>query len=312
MMNKKVKVLIILCLPLVIIAFISVRHLINATNVVDDQRAESLEKFRNENALSYQDVDFNMYSTHVILINLTTGEVMFEHEANTRVYPASLTKMMTVLLGVEYAESETMTVNADFTRLMLDHASVAGFEYGEERTLTDVLHGAMLPSGADATATIAYNVAGSYEAFVDLMNEKASALGMENTHFINTSGLHDDNQYTTAYDLAILLRYALDQPRFREVFTAREYPFTTLFGEQRVMNSTLFANLWTTEFAGGEVIGGRTGFTLEAGRCLASLATNGTDEFILITLGADQDAAHHIAHISDAFTIYEYFLRVDR
>lgn len=308
---KKVKVLVMLCVPLVITAFISMRHLISVANVEVDQQTRSSENFRNERTQTYRDVDFNMYSNHAILINLTTGEIIFEHDAHERVYPASLTKIMTVLVGIEQAESETMTVNADFTRLMLDNASIAGFENGEERTLMDVLHGAMLPSGADATATIAYNIAGSYEAFVELMNQKASALGMDNTHFTNASGLHDENHYTTAYEMAILLRYALEQPRFREVFTASVYPFTTGLGEQRVMSSTLFANLSTTEFVGGEMIGGRTGFTNEAGRCLASLATSGTDEFILVTLGADQGAANQVAHIFDALTIYEYFLRND-
>jgi len=306
-MSKKVKVLAILCMPLIIIAFISIKYLISFASIADDQYTP-LENFSREDPLSYKDTNFNMYSNHALLINLTTGEIMFEHHADTRIYPASLTKIMTVLIGLEQAEHDTMIVQADFTRLMLDNASVTGFEYGEERTLMDVLHGAMLPSGADATATIAYNIAGSYEAFVMLMNERARALGMYHTNFTNTSGLHDENQYTTAYDMAILLRHALANPRFREIFTARLYPFTTAFGEQRVMHSTLFANLWTTEFAGGEIIGGRTGFTNEAGRCLASLATNGTDEFILITLGADPYAANQSAHIFDALTIYEYFL----
>jgi D-alanyl-D-alanine carboxypeptidase (penicillin-binding protein 5/6) len=306
-MNRKIKVWVILCIPLITIAFFSIRYLISFATISDDQRVAPSEDFQNEAVLSYSEVSFDMYSQHALLINLTTGEVMFEHDASARVYPASLTKIMTVLVGLEQAESDTMIVRADFERLMLDNASIAGFEYGEERTLMEVLHGAMLPSGADATATIAHNIAGSYEAFVELMNERARTLGMHDTNFMNTSGLHDENHYTTAHDMAILLRYALDNPRFREIFTARSYSFTTFYGEQRTMDSTLFANMWTTEFTGGEIIGGRTGFTTEAGRCLASLATNGRSEFILITLGADPYAAGQTAHIFDAFTIYEYF-----
>jgi len=267
-----------------------------------------IESDQMENALAYYEVDFSIYSQQALLINLTTGEVMFAHDADVRVYPASLTKIMTVLVGLEQATSDTMIVKADFERILLDNASVAGFEYGETRTLMEVLHGAMLPSGADATATIAYNIADSYEGFVALMNEKARELGMDDTNFTNASGLHHDNHYTTAADMAILLRHALDNPRFREIFTARAYSFTTFYGEQRTMYSTLFANTWTTEFSGGEMIGGRTGFTNAAGRCLASLATNGVDDFILITFGADSYAADQTAHIADAFAIYDYFL----
>ncbi|MCL2560589.1 MAG: VanZ family protein [Turicibacter sp.] len=262
-------------------------------------------------ALSYQDVNFQLHSRQAFLLNLTTGELLFEHGADERVYPASLTKIMTVLLGIEQARGETMTVRADFNRLLLDNASVAGFEYGEERTLNEILHGAMLPSGADATATIAYNTSGSYEAFVALMNTRAQELGMSNTNFTNTSGLHHDHHYTTARDMAILLSYALENPHFRDIFTAREYTFITFWGEHRVMSSTLFTNMWTNEFTGGSIIGGRTGFTYAAGRCLASLATNGTDEFILISFGADAYAGESTAHILDAFTIYEYFLSRD-
>jgi len=303
-MNKKIKVLVVLCMPLVVSAFFSIRYLVSFATIPDEMSSES---FKNDNVLTYEDVNFTMYSNNALLVNLTTGEVIFEHDANVRAYPASLTKIMTVLIGLEQAEGGTMTVKADFARLTLDNASIVGFEYGEERTLMEVLHGAMLSSGADATATIAYNIAGSYEGFVRLMNERAREIGMNQTNFMNTSGLHDENHYTTANDMAILLRYALGNQTFREIFTAREYPFTNFFGEQHVMASTLFVNLRTTSFAGGEIIGGRTGFTYEAGRCLASLATNGTDELILITLGADSYAESQIAHIFDAFTIYGYF-----
>jgi len=306
--KRKLRVLVILCILLIAAVSLSIWYLISFAATSNNGRILPSENFTNENTLTYQDVNFNMHSTHALLINLTAGEMIFEHHANTRVYPASLTKMMTVLIGIEQSRSDTMIVRADFTRIMLANASVAGFEYGEERTLMEILHGAMLPSGADATATIAYHVAGSYDAFVELMNERARELGMYHTNFTNTSGLHDENQYTTAYDMVILLKYALENPIFREVFTARNYAFTTFFGEQRVMNSTLFVNMWTTEFTGGEMMGGRTGFTNAAGRCLASLATNGTDEFILITFGADPYAANQIAHISDALMIYEYFL----
>lgn len=309
MAKKRKKGHLVSFILLMVAAFISIRLVLGSDIFERKETGPVSENFNHEQAVTYDDVNFNISSDHGLLINLTTGAVLFEHDAHVRVYPASLTKIMTVLLGVEQSQSETMTVKADFERLMLNNASIVGFEYGEQRTRSEILHGAMLPSGADATATIAYHVSDSYDDFVALMNEKARSLGMYETHFMNASGLHHDHHYTTAYDMAILLRYALENTTFRTIFTARTYSFTNGLGEEKQMHSTLFSNLWTTEFEGGEIIGGRTGFTDEAGRCLASFATNGVDEFILITFGADVDDADQRAHIVDAFTIYHYFLR---
>ena len=258
--------------------------------------------------LTYDEVEFSMNSQNALLLNLSNGRVLFEHGANERVYPASLTKIMTIILAIEQFSGQTMIVNADFDALLIAGASVAGFSPGEVRTLSEILHGAMLSSGADATATIAHNIAGSYEAFVALMNERARELGMSNTNFTNASGLHHPNHYTTTTDIAILLHHALENPIFREIFTAQHYSFTNWAGEYRVMQSTLFANMSNYRFSGGRIIGGRTGFTNEAGRCLASLATDGTDDYLLITLGANS-AAGDFPHITDALMIFEYFLR---
>jgi len=274
---------------------------------------ELLEQARVElsfaRARTYNEVDFTMSSNQALLINLSTMDVLFEHGAHERVYPASLTKMMTVLLGITHGQGDTMIVQADFDQLLLSNASVVGFSPGEVQPASVVLHGAMLASGADATATIAHHVSRTYVDFVGLMNEKARELGMVNTHFMNSSGLHHPEHYTTAYDMAILLRYALENPTFRAIFTERQYSFIDWSGVQQPIYSTLFANISSAEFAGGRIIGGRTGFTSEAGRCLASFATDGVDEFILITFGAGVDAADHKAHFVDGRMIYNYFLQ---
>lgn len=267
--------------------------------------------FNDDNVNSYDNVSFSMHSNYALLINLTTGEVLFAHHENERVYPASITKIMTVLVGLEYTDGEDLIVQADFNELFLAGAALAHFEYGETRTLSEVLHGSMLPSGADATTTLAYHVGGTYEAFVDLMNETAARLGMLDTHFTNASGLHDDNHYTTAYDIALMLKYALEIEAFRDIFKASNYAITTQSGNEHIMMSTMFSSInslaRTPEFTGGEILGGKDGFTIAAGLCLASLATDGVDEFILITLQADSNP-HHIV---DAFTIYEYFFNLE-
>ena len=262
--------------------------------------------FYNSSVLSYEDVSLQLYSNHALLINLDTGEILFDYRGGERTYPASVTKIMTVLVGLEYASSDELIVYADFDALFLANATIVGFAYGETRTLSEVLHATMLSSGADATTTLAYHVAGSYQGFVDLMNETANRLGMHDTHFTNASGLHDDNHYTTARDVAILLGYALDHSYFREIFTAEAYPFIGSDGNDQLMLSTMFLSMQSPIFNGGEILGGKTGYTTSAGLCLASIATNGVHDFALITFGASP-VVNTSGHIRDAFTVYEYF-----
>jgi len=261
--------------------------------------------------LTYRDVNFNMYSNYALLINISNGRTLFAHQADVQTYPASVTKIMTVLIGLEHTEmDDRVTIHADFDALLRAGAMQSGFREGEIRTLSEVLHAIMLPSGAEATWSLANHVAGSYEGFVELMNAKARDLGMVNTHFVTATGLHDDNHYTTATDIAILLEYALAIPEFRAIFTARTYELETSNSLGNIMHSTLFTAAPQTQFEGGEILGGRTGFTTPAGRCLASLATDEIDEFILITFGARSSDSDEISHILDALMIYEYFLEV--
>lgn len=251
----------------------------------DEARAEWISELLRP--LRYSEVAFEMYSNQALLINLSNGRVLFDHHGDEVVYPASVTKIMTVLVGVEHSSmDEEVLVQADFEALHLAGASQSGFGPGETRSMSDILHGIMLPSGAEATAALAYHVAGIQEGFVGLMNEKAQELGMYNTNFTNATGLHDDDHYTTAEDIAILLIYALENPDFRSIFTSQTYELEVPNYFGTTMLSTLFNNMDSNEFEGGEIIGGRTGFTLEGGRCLASLATNGIDEYVLITFGA--------------------------
>ena len=260
-------------------------------------------------ALRLIDTDLEIASRNALLLNLDTGEILFNHNGEQRVYPASVTKIMTVLLGIKYGESGDMIdIHADFEALMNSGAALAGFVDGETRTFSEVLHGSMLASGADATTSLAYYISGSYEEFVDLMNETATRLGMVNTHFMNASGLHHENHYTTAYDIALLLDYALNYPEFRQIFATATYSFTDFFGQQQEIQSTMQRNMESLFFNGGHILGGKTGYTTPAGLCLASLATDGEHEFALITFGASRDDGENL-HISDAFSIYEYFFQ---
>ena len=147
-------------------------------------------------------------------------------EENKKIYPASLTKIMTAIVALEeIADLDELVVVdvATYQKMVAKNASLAGF-YGREKvTYRDLLYGALLSSGGEAANSLAVNLAGSVENFVDLMNEKAEFLGLENTYFVNPEGLDDPGQYSTAHDLARLLDFALNNEFFREIITTKTY-----------------------------------------------------------------------------------------
>lgn len=260
--------------------------------------------------LHNDDIDLSgLYSPNAILMDLDSGEVLTGVNEDKRVYPASLTKMMTAIVVLENISDweESITVPAEiYSSLYAQNASLAGFEAGETTSIRALLYGVLLPSGAECCETLALHVAGSESAFVDMMNAKASALGMENTHFCNTTGLHDDNHYSSVKDMAILLRYALENENFREVFTTRRYSTqaTNIHPEGFTFYSSLFKYMDSSAVTGGEILGGKTGYTGQAGLCLASLANINGRDYIFVTTGANGSHETEQFHILDAVNIY--------
>ena len=212
-----------------------------------------------------------------ILVDNQTGEVLAAKGETDRIYPASLTKVMTLLLAAESLEDLdapfTMT-SAIIDPLYLDDASITGISPGETVTVRDLFYGMILPSGGDAAVALATLVAGSEEAFVTLMNQKADSLGMTNTHFENVSGMHHQNQYSTAGDLAILLHYALENEFAKTVLSTSAYTTTQTekHPEGIELQSTLFSRMYGDEVEGVTILGGKTGYTKEAGQCLMTFA----------------------------------------
>ena len=213
---------------------------------------------------------------------------------------------MTVLVGIEHRLDGPITIDIDYNTLAEEGAAIAGFVNGESVSYDDLLYGTMLPSGADAALMMAKVVAGSEEGFVALMNEKAQELGMEDTHFTNVVGLHDDNHYSTPLDLAILEKVALKNDEFREIFSAKSY--TTTSSSRLTFTSRMFDRMGDPVFDGGEVLGGKTGYTEEAGLCLASYATDGKNEYALVTTHANGSPYTPQYHVLDALEGYDYFL----
>lgn len=245
-------------------------------------------------------------SSNVILYNLNEDKIVLEQNSDEITSIASLTKIMTTIVAIENIDNldETITIKEkDFYGLY--DASLAGFEIGEEVTYKDLLYGTMLPSGAEATQALANNIAGSVSNFVELMNQKAKEIGMENTHFVNTSGLDINNHYSTVYDVSLLLKYCLENETFKNIFEATSYKTSN-------GNLTLYSTFRYTAMKYGYkndyILGAKTGYTDDAGKCLASIAYDENNDilYMLITTGASIDTSDAY-HIKDASNIYTYY-----
>lgn len=251
----------------------------------------------------------HLNSPNAILVDLSQNKVLVEHNSSERIYPASLTKIMTAILAIENIPdlNQTLIISSDlFQDLYSQNASLAGFLPDEKVKYKDAIYGILLPSGAECCLAIADSIAGSESAFVEMMNQKAADLGMKNTHFCNTTGLHDDNHYSTVKDFAVLLKYALKNDTFRKVFTSSRYSTTpsNCHPDGFTFHSTMFRYLESTEVTGGEILGGKTGYTGEAGLCLASLASVNGNEYILVTAHANGTHLTEQFHIIDAVNVY--------
>ncbi|MDR1961480.1 MAG: VanZ family protein [Gracilibacteraceae bacterium] len=250
-------------------------------------------------------------STQAFLIRLDQdgSEIILDKGGNERIYPASMTKIMTAVVALEHIKNLDVKISLDeklFATIRAADSSVAGFLPGEKVRALDLLYGLMLPSGAECAMGLAEYTAWSESAFVDLMNEKAGRLGMNDTHFTNAVGLHDQNHYSTAKDIAALVEYAIKNDVFYRIFTAEKYSAgpTNLHADGIIFYSTLFSKMKRATFAGGVILGGKTGYTGEAGQCLASLAEKNGERFILVTCGAPGDNQTQILHIEDARKIF--------
>ena len=250
-------------------------------------------------------------SEAAILLRVSDGQVLAQMNQEKRIYPASMTKMMTCIVAVESIddlESEIRLPEEIFPALYEEGASMAGFLPGEHVKIVDLLYGIILPSGGECSMAVAEYAAGSEEAFVEMMNEKAREVGMENTHFENATGLQNENHYSTVKDLAVLLQYALQNSTFEEIFCSREHLTAPTDGhpEGLMLRSSMFRlqEDWTVGKGKGEIRGGKTGFTDEAGLCLASEAMIGDEKYIAVTAGAEGDHSTEPYHVMDAFYLY--------
>ena len=254
------------------------------------------------------DLDLQVNSQNIVMLDMNTMDVVFERGMDERIYPASMTKLMSALVAVDKIAdlNETITFDeASFEGLIEANASLAGFSMYETVTYKDLLYGILLPSGAEACMKLAQSIAGSEQAYVQLMNEKAQEMGLRNTHFVNTTGLHEDEHYSTVYEIGLILKECIKHPILKEILETAEYTTspTTQHPQGLSMSST------TLSFAKDSLpylLGGKTGFTYEAGLCLASYAHVKNMDLILVTAHADATLGYDPLHIYDARTLYNY------
>lgn len=233
-------------------------------------------------------------SKNILVIDLEKDKAVFEKNSREKAYPASLTKIMTALVAIENTEdfSEKFKVDVDsYKEMVAKNSSMAGFYGREIVTIDDLLYGTVLSSGGEAAKTLAIKVAGNEASFVNKMNEKAKELEMNNTKFVNAEGMQSENQYTSAEDLGKLLKYALQNEKFKEVFTTKEYTTSKTLDHPKGIKlvSTVLDYISEEDEKEFKILGGKSGTTGEAGLCWATLISKNDREYICIVMGSPLD-----------------------
>lgn len=230
-----------------------------------------------------------------ILVDADAGLVVAEKNGSAKMYPASMTKVMTLLVACEHITdlNEKLEITQDIVDYVKkEGASNCGFKAGEQVTMLDLLYGLILPSGADAALALVRRIAGSEEQFVTLMNQKAQQLGISaTTHFTNCTGLYNDNHYSTAEDMAIIMRAASQNSVAATILTTRSY--TTQANNKRTTGlsfSNLFLKRIDTQTTGGQVNFAKTGYVAKAGNCAVSYFTAASGRHYICVTGKTSGA----------------------
>ena len=251
------------------------------TDVQSGALAEKSPVFHANDGETTAEFDETIISEFGVLIDLEEGVVLAQRAAYERMNPASMTKILTLLVAAEHlTEADldaTVPITIDITDYcFVNECSITGYERDEEVPVRDLFYGTILPSGADSSLGLAVYVAGSQEAFVDLMNQKLEELGLSKTsHFTNCVGIYEADHYTTAYDMAVMMEAAIQNEMCREVFSTRIY--TTSATEQHpegIELSNWFVRRIEDKETNGIPVYGKTGFVDESGSCAVSFGTN--------------------------------------
>lgn len=242
-----------------------------------------------------------------IVMDAATGQILYEKNIYEHKYPASITKIMTTILalnkGISFDEPYIMTENAVWG--VERDSTIASLDVGEQVTLGDLVYATMVHSANDCAYALAEYIGGDVETFANMMNEKAAELGCENTHFVTPNGLHDDNHYTCAYDMALITKYALENDTFRQVAGTTSYsiPPTNLADEERFWWNGNKMILSDSPFYYEYCEGGKTGYTMIANNTLVTFSKKDNLELICVILDCDGGANYAY---TDSKALYNY------
>lgn len=229
--------------------------------------------------------DPTLYSKNYCLYDLTDDKMIYEKNIKERTNIASLTKIMTTITAIEKINNldDYVTITSEMLSNIKYDASLAGLKIGDKLTYKDLLYASILPSGADATQALAYSLSGSINNFVNDMNTLAKKIGMENSNFVNVTGLDIDNHYSTVNDLLKMLQYALKNETFKTIYTTKSYTLSNGL----VVDATVkkYNNLMKLDIS--RIIGSKTGYTNKAGLCISSIFESNNHEFIFISTNAE-------------------------
>lgn len=292
----------------ILITIICNVFVINSFATSDSSASDSITSGASASVLS-------TYSPSCLLMDATSGSVLYSKNANTKMYPASTTKIMTAILTLENCSLSDVAVashNAIFS--IPSGYSIANIQEGEELTIEQLLNVLLIPSANDAAIVLAEHIAGSVEAFADMMNAKALELGCKNTHFVNPNGIHDENHYSTAYDLALMGQYAMGFDTFREIVAKTSYslPQTNKYDKDDrlfVTTNVLLRKNYSsspTNYYYEYATGAKTGYTDAAKNCIVATATKDDISLIVVVLGAGTTDDGISERALDCKRLFEY------
>lgn len=252
--------------------------------------------------------ELSLYSEADILIDIKTGNILYEHNAYEKLYPASTTKLMTAILTLENCKlTDTVTIERNALNGIPASYTIADLRAEETFTVEQLLNVLLIPSANDAANVLACHIGGSVDNFSTMMNEKAKELGCQNTHFLNPSGIHNDDHYSTAYDMALIGKYAYQFEEIKQIATKTKYSLPNLpDGTARNFKSTNTLINSSNEYYYEYATGLKTGYTDKAKSCIVATAKKDDIELLCVVLGGGKTEDLKCQRELDCLTLFNY------
>lgn len=289
----------------IITLFLSVILLISAFSYLSPSIIHAEDTSEENNDSTNENEELKIACEAAIVMDADTGQVIYEKNSHKRLYPASITKIMTALVALENTDfNSTVTMTEDAIWGIDRDSTHIALDVDEQISFKDAFYAMLIVSANEVSWGIADHVSGSLDAFCKLMNDKAKELGCEDTNFVNANGLHDDNHYTTAYDMALITREALNHPEFVEATSTTYYviPPTNKNSDERILWQDNKLIMEDSEYYYSACKGGKTGFTDQAGGTLVAWATKDDMNLICVTLNGIPSYENY----NDTINLFDY------